>query len=207
MQMIIMVILPSIIIANSATIKKISWSFWFHSIVVRVGLGVVLLASSAIQNDSSQSKPAWSSDFVKKVLSVWLLLVHYRHLEAHFRHSLFAVYGHVCTGSSSWRWEIRIRCRGRWYTTTRRKWRSFWWHQWVVCCIYIGAWCIVFIGKLWLYTDSVPLGSEATWEHTGLFEGDIYFPEQANKRNGQREMQRRWPGGIVPYTIDQTYSE
>lgn len=47
------------------------------------------------------------------------------------------------------------------------------------------------------------------WEHSGLFEGDImmYTPKRIPTKNGLIDEAAKWPMAIVPYYIDDSFSE
>jgi hypothetical protein len=47
---------------------------------------------------------------------------------------------------------------------------------------------------------------QSAWELSGKFEGDIALSEE-EQRNGLINPSRRWPGRVVPYAIDDVFSE
>lgn len=51
-----------------------------------------------------------------------------------------------------------------------------------------------------------PIDGVQPWEQSGYHQGDIVFGG-GFERNGIRDLQKRWPGGKVPYYIDASYCE
>lgn len=46
------------------------------------------------------------------------------------------------------------------------------------------------------------------WEHSGLFEGDIMLYDNPPRgKNGLIDTASRWKGAIVPYYLDDSFSE
>lgn len=53
-----------------------------------------------------------------------------------------------------------------------------------------------------------PESGTNVWEHSGLYEGDImvYQTSQLHK-NGLVDLEARWPGAVVPYYIDEEFTD
>jgi hypothetical protein len=47
---------------------------------------------------------------------------------------------------------------------------------------------------------------QSAWEQSGWFEGDIRLTEE-QQRNGIIDPGSRWPNGVVPFVIDDIFSE
>ena len=47
---------------------------------------------------------------------------------------------------------------------------------------------------------------QSAWERSGKFEGDIMMTDE-QKRNFVIRPERRWPNGVVPFVIDDVFSE